>query len=54
MSDGFNYIGNAFEVTGTHGIEDSELTNQSTFFGFDFDKVWKMGANGPELQNVPA
>ncbi|MBP5159917.1 MAG: hypothetical protein ILP10_06410 [Lachnospiraceae bacterium] len=52
-SDGFNYMGNAFEVPGTHGITDEELLKESTFAGFDFDKVWKMGANGPELRNLP-
>ncbi len=52
-SDGFNYMGNAFEVPGTKGITDEELLKESTFAGFDFDKVWKMGANGPELRNLP-
>ena len=53
-SDGFKYLGNAFEVPGVHGIDDSELNNQATFTGFDFDKIWTMGAGGPELKNVPA
>ena len=52
-SDGFNWIGNPVEVPGTKGISDAELTDQSTFVGFDFDKVWVMGANGPELRNLP-
>ena len=53
-SDGFNYSGNAFEVPGVHGVDDAGLKNQSTFAGFDFDKIWQMGENGPELRNVPA
>lgn len=52
-SDGFNVLGNPFEVPGTKGISDSELTNQATFTGFDFENVWKMGTNGPELRNLP-
>ena len=52
-SDGFNYYGDPFEVPGTHGITDEELLQTSTFHGFDFDKVWKMGANGPELRGLP-
>jgi hypothetical protein len=52
-SEGFNYLGNPFEVPGTKGISDAELTNQATFTGFDFENVWKMGANGPELRNLP-
>ena len=31
-------------------ISKSELKDESTFVGFDFNKVWKMGANGPELR----
>ena len=53
-SDGFKYLGNPFEVPGVHGIDDGELKNQAAFTGFDFDKIWTMGANGPELKNVPA
>ena len=52
-SDGFNYLGNPVEVPGTKGIYEEELVKQETFEGFDFEKVWKMGENGPELRNVP-
>ena len=31
-------------------ITESELTRQATFEGWDFQNVWKMGANGPELR----
>jgi len=31
-------------------ITQAELLNQSTFEGWDFTNVWKMGANGPELR----
>jgi hypothetical protein len=26
------------------------LKNQATFVGWDFETVWQMGANGPELR----
>ena len=49
----FNVLQQAVEVPGTKGITGEELTSQATFSGFDFNKIWKMGATGPELKNVP-
>lgn len=51
-SEGFNYMQNAFAVSGVKGIEDAELTSEATFAGFDFGKVWVMTAEGPRLRNV--
>jgi len=31
-------------------ITKSQLTDQSTFEGWDFTSVWKMTANGPTLR----
>ena len=33
-------------------IEKAALTNQATFEGWDFENVWIMGANGPELRGI--
>lgn len=48
----FNYLPDPFDVSGAHNVSGSDLTSQAAFAGFDFDKIWKMGTNGPELQNV--
>jgi RHS repeat-associated protein len=45
---GQNYSG-----TGT-GLSDAQAKNQSSYSGWDFGSVWKMGANGPELQDIGA
>jgi len=31
-------------------ISESDLKNQATFVGWDFDNIWIMGENGPELR----
>jgi hypothetical protein len=31
-------------------ITQDALKNQATFVGWDFETVWQMGANGPELR----
>ena len=55
-SDGFSYRdpNHPFEVPGVTGVSDEDMTNQATFAGLDFEKVWKMGPSGPELKNLPA
>ena len=51
IGDGFFWEGNPVEVEGTKAV--SDITDQSAFAGLDFDNVWKMGENGPELRNIP-
>ena len=50
----YGILGRTVSETDVHGITEEELKEQSTFSGFDFDKVWKMGEQGPELRGVPA
>ena len=49
----YSYVSSAIEFPGVTGISDGELTQQSAFAGFDFDKIWIMTENGPSLRNVP-
>ena len=47
-STGQNYSG-----TGT-GLTAVQALNQSSYSGWDFNNVWRMGSGGPELRNVGA
>ena len=39
------------EVEGTNKI--SDITDKSVYKGFDFDNVWIMTENGPDLRRIP-
>ena len=39
------------ELVALSAIKYGDLSNQATFEGFDFSKVWEMTSNGPVLRN---
>ena len=45
--------GQNYSSTGT-GLTAAQAKNKSSFSGWDFNNVWNMGSNGPELRNVGA
>jgi len=40
------------ELEGVYGISADEMKTQATFTGFDFESMWEMGSENPELSNA--